>query len=384
MNAERKNWDDKEVQFVKNHYQKFSVLELAKKLGRSKISIKHKLAKLNIKLAALPRNDRPWNKKEIEIIKRFGSKQTGKQLSKKINRTPAAIMLKRILLGIKHPHPLKGFKRSKAFKEKHKKYWANPKNKAFMKKARQEYDRPTKQELIKLYWKEKKSMSQISKKYGCGNEITILHWMNDYNIPRRTLSEAINLFDQKIFDKRGKGVKKAWKNMPKWKKELRNKKVSKSKLKYKFTKQHKANVGKAQTVRFERDGGYWAGKKRHMTKEHLENIRLGNNVFPNKPEKKIGTLLDKLCPQEYKYTGDGKSGSFFGKFPDFINVNGKKKIIECFGTHWHDEFLFPDRSEAKRKRHFAKFGFKTLIIWEDELKNEAKVIDKIIHFQGMK
>lgn len=47
----------------------------------------------------------------------------------------------------------------------------------------------------------------------------------------------------------------------------------------------------------------------------------------NKIESKLKDVLDSLFPNEYKYTGDA-SIIIEGKIPDFININGQKKIIE--------------------------------------------------------
>ena len=107
---------------------------------------------------------------------------------------------------------------------------------------------------------------------------------------------------------------------------------------------------------------------------------------PNKPEKKLNFLLQKYFPKQYKYVGDGKEGDFFGKFPDFINAGKKRKeIIECFGVFWHKKRknIPYDQTEGGRKKYFAKFGYKTLIVWENEIKDENKVLEKINAFRSL-
>ncbi len=95
---------------------------------------------------------------------------------------------------------------------------------------------------------------------------------------------------------------------------------------------------------------------------------------PNKTERFIQNFLQKICPNEYKYVGNGKFilGS---RCPDFLNINGKKKLIEYYGHYWH-------RGENIQKRidFFKKYGFDTLIIWEYELKDIPKLSQRIIEF----
>ena len=68
------------------------------------------------------------------------------------------------------------------------------------------------------------------------------------------------------------------------------------------------------------------------------------------------------------------------KNPDFINKN-KDKIIEAFGSYWHTKKArVYEETEAGRIEYFKKYGFDTLIIWENELKNLDKVLEKIKNF----
>lgn len=96
--------------------------------------------------------------------------------------------------------------------------------------------------------------------------------------------------------------------------------------------------------------------------------------FPNKPERKLLELLDTYYPGEWKYVGDGQV-VIDGKIPDFINVNGQKKIIEMFGDYWHRN----DDTE-QRTAFFKDFGYDTLVIWESELKDRRVALKKIAVF----
>jgi G:T-mismatch repair DNA endonuclease (very short patch repair protein) len=75
-------------------------------------------------------------------------------------------------------------------------------------------------------------------------------------------------------------------------------------------------------------------------------------------EKRILEVLERHFPGEWAHVGDGKV-TIEGYAPDFINTNGKKIVIEAFGLYWHKP------EDAKRRTDlFAKYGYRTLIIWE--------------------
>lgn len=106
----------------------------------------------------------------------------------------------------------------------------------------------------------------------------------------------------------------------------------------------------------------------------IKKSMIGNQILPNRPETFLINLLNDLYPGEWKYVGDGQV-IIAGKCPDFINVNGQKKIIELFGDYWHRNDNPQDRINI-----FRPFGYDTLVIWESELKNIEKVKFKICGF----
>ncbi len=106
---------------------------------------------------------------------------------------------------------------------------------------------------------------------------------------------------------------------------------------------------------------------------------------PNKKEKELFELIEQVCPNEYKFVGDGKL-VVDGLIPDFVNINGQKKIIEFFGDYWHSDKVTNGsyrRSEEGRKKIFANFGYRTLVIWQSEFENLSKneIMDKIEEFK---
>jgi hypothetical protein len=67
---------------------------------------------------------------------------------------------------------------------------------------------------------------------------------------------------------------------------------------------------------------------------------------PNKLETSVATYLDVAFPGEWRYN----AGDFIlaGKVPDFINVNGRKAVLDIFGDYWHR-----GEDPTKRVAHFA-------------------------------
>ena len=110
------------------------------------------------------------------------------------------------------------------------------------------------------------------------------------------------------------------------------------------------------------------------------------HIRPNKPETELNILLQQLFPNEYKFVGDG-SFLIERKCPDFVNVNGKKKIIELFGRVFHNPkksfFKIPyERTEQGRIELFKKNGFDTLIVWDSELDNVPVLSEKLMGFHN--
>lgn len=97
-----------------------------------------------------------------------------------------------------------------------------------------------------------------------------------------------------------------------------------------------------------------------------------NNRSPNKMEQQLDCLLKKYFGDRYRYVGDG-SLFIAGKNPDFIGHG--KRIIELFGRYWHQS-----KDEEERHNHFAKYGYRTLIIWDNEMKDLSSVLKRLESF----
>lgn len=95
------------------------------------------------------------------------------------------------------------------------------------------------------------------------------------------------------------------------------------------------------------------------TADYVSAQMRARGCSPNKIETRIDQILKHRWQEDWKYVGDGQC-VIGGKVPDFININGKKAIIEVFGHYWHKK-----TDAATRTKHFKRYGFKTLCVWED-------------------
>jgi very-short-patch-repair endonuclease len=96
---------------------------------------------------------------------------------------------------------------------------------------------------------------------------------------------------------------------------------------------------------------------------------------PNKAELQLDAILTANFPGLFKLNVNGRSVA--GKIPDFI-AKQKKLIVELFGDYWHGEGVTGRTTiaeEAYRRAHFK--GYDVLIVWEHELVDEKRLINKI-------
>lgn len=127
-----------------------------------------------------------------------------------------------------------------------------------------------------------------------------------------------------------------------------------------FSEEHRRKIGEANHRRWQRPG---------FAERILSKLR--SHAKPTKAELLLEDILGTYFPNEWIYVGDGKV-LIEKKNPDFINCNGKKLIIELFGDYWHKP------TEVITKTQFyLKYGFKCLVIWQHELKEPEKIVQKV-------
>ena len=126
-------------------------------------------------------------------------------------------------------------------------------------------------------------------------------------------------------------------------------------------------------------------KKLHwLNPEYAKKVCATNTHGMNKPEKVLNEIIE---PLGFIFVGN-YDFMVHGKNPDFVN-HSNKKIIEHFGDWWHgvryrsgayNDYDSNEIHAQKRIDHFKSYGYECLIIWENELKNMSKVIEKILEF----
>lgn len=153
-----------------------------------------------------------------------------------------------------------------------------------------------------------------------------------------------------------------------------------------LSKTHRKNIIKSITKAFQKPE--YKNKRRLIALNNWKDLKYQQKVISgvlkalnhktNLSEKLLLKILNKTLPKEYKFVGNGKFT--LERFcPDFINTNGQKKIIELYGDYWHNKKEVISR-DKRRLKVYKKYGYKTLIVWDKELKNKEKLIEKILKF----
>lgn len=111
-------------------------------------------------------------------------------------------------------------------------------------------------------------------------------------------------------------------------------------------------------------------RKRMADPKYIEKMRLAQKAKPTSLEMQFIALCQKYN-LPFRYVGDGEI--WIARMnPDFINVNGKKQVIEVLGNYWHTK-----KGTHERIENYKKYGFECIAIWEDELKDEILIIDRL-------
>jgi hypothetical protein len=123
---------------------------------------------------------------------------------------------------------------------------------------------------------------------------------------------------------------------------------------------------------------------------HLLKMMKNSKLKYNLSEQLLEVAINYIVPNQYKYNGGGELGfKIFSHIPDFMNVNGQKKIINLNGCAFHccpvcglhHPFKVSDEKvreqDRKNLESAKKLGYEVLIVWEHELNNLDNVAQKI-------
>jgi len=232
----------------------------------------------------------------------------------------------------------------------------------------------TKQDLEELYITKKLSTTTIGQIYNCASQ-TIWHWLKNYGIKRRTISESkIGIIPW------NKGLSKEL--------DSRVQKYAKSLAGRKFSVDHRKNLSKSCMGRKSPLKGVKKPKLAILNgnPEFIKKRLAGLLKRPTKLEEK---LIRIITEQKYplKYTGNGSK--IIGTLcPDFHHET-LPKVVEVFGETYHDPTHSPFRipsiqQEKPRIAIYRKMGYECLVVWGKEFENEALLLDKINNFLGVK
>lgn len=100
-----------------------------------------------------------------------------------------------------------------------------------------------------------------------------------------------------------------------------------------------------------------------------------NNLKPNRAETRLLTIINTVVPGAYACNVLGDLLVVKGKIPDFVNVVGKRKVIELFGDYWHR-----GEDPSLRIQLFRDVGYDALIVWERELNDIERLCARLKSF----
>lgn len=152
-----------------------------------------------------------------------------------------------------------------------------------------------------------------------------------------------------------------------WTDEFRKKRSEQVKEQWKDEKFRKINVDRINSL--------WGNPEKAA--EMLRNSRIVTGCKLNNCERQVETILNEMYPGVWEFVGDGTK-VIYRYCPDFINEKDKL-ILEFFGGYWHNRTGEKER-DAKRIEAFSRYGYETIVIWENELKDIEAVKNKIRNF----
>lgn|GEM_PF-2965884 len=200
---------------------------------------------------------------------------------------------------------------------------------------------------------------------------TVFSWMKQLDIKLRSHSEATYVHLQQhpeALENFLKAARVSRLGKPQTEEE-------KEKRASKHRGQHRSDETKRR-ISIALKGRRWSLEQR---KRCLPIVMANRKIRPTTLEKSLQAIIDHY-KLPYKYVGDGYT-FIAGRCPDFFNIDGQKVVVEVFSRWWHDPLknkrVKPQHTEAATLAHYAQYGFKCIIIWEEELSNKEAVAVKL-------
>lgn len=219
-----------------------------------------------------------------------------------------------------------------------------------------------KRAMEKEYLDNKLSPSQIAQKFGCGRT-TVRDAILRFDIPRRgrkglpKSEEHRRKLSEALLGEKNPNYGKHFS-------ETRRKRMSEARIKLWANPVFREKMSKINGETM---------KRLFSDPNHVKKMQKATAKRPTRPEKVHIEIIKKhLLP--IKYTGNG--GFIIGKrCPDFIVTNGKKIVIEIFGSAFHSPlFSFFKMTYARTYdttvKYYKKRGYKCIIFWDRDLLRE--------------
>lgn len=110
----------------------------------------------------------------------------------------------------------------------------------------------------------------------------------------------------------------------------------------------------------------------YQCKGVVQMMANGAKKTPTIPEQRIIEIVGKHFPG-FKYNGNGELAVVLaGMIPDFININGKKQVIEVFGDYYHGQICRNwKNSELGKTMAYNSIGYNCLVLWELEIRHRT-------------
>jgi len=115
-------------------------------------------------------------------------------------------------------------------------------------------------------------------------------------------------------------------------------------------------------------------KRNWQIQEYREKVIRNSLKALLKRPTKLEQKFIKFCKKyslPFRYCGNGSLLVGY-KNPDFVESNEKKMCIETANYYHHQ-----GNWSQKRIEHFARYGWKCLVLWEEEFKDEQSLLNKI-------
>ncbi len=179
-----------------------------------------------------------------------------------------------------------------------------------------------------------------------------------------------------------------------WERPEEREKASKAHSGVRLSEEHKQKISKSLIGNKRRKGiphtEETKAKMSEISKNHWKDPKYARKVVsalqaqPNNSEMVLIKIIE-ANHFPFRYVGDGKV-VIDGKVPDFVSTDDSRKVIEFFGRPWHDPNhsdkikVKPNRTEEAKRKFYESHGYDCLIVWDDELGDEGKIVERIKTF----